>query len=68
MPFTTKHNKRIKVQGSLETLRHFIPPPLHTHTHERSIVLDDSKLEKKRGEEVSRNERKGMRKAHNLLN
>jgi len=22
MPFTTKHNKRIKVQGSLETLRH----------------------------------------------
>jgi len=30
MPFATKHKKRIKVQGSLETLRHktlYLAPP-----------------------------------------
>jgi len=51
MPFTTKHNKRIKAQGSLETLRHLIkirqdtllaPPTLG-----RSIVLNDSKEKNK---------------------
>jgi len=52
MPFATKYNKRIKVQGSLETLRHLIkirqdtllaPPTLG-----RSIVLNDSKEKKRR--------------------
>ena len=45
MPFATKHNKRIKVQGSLETLRHLtkvkqdtlLAPPILR----RSIVLND---------------------------
>jgi len=46
MPFTTKRNKRIKVQGSLETLRHkhFIWPP----TLGRSIVINDLKRRRRR--------------------
>jgi len=36
MPFATKHNKRNKVQRSLEhyELRHFISPRPHTHLGE----------------------------------
>jgi len=36
MPVATKHKKRIKVQGSLKTLRQktlYLPPHTHTHPH-----------------------------------
>ena len=39
MPLTIKHNKRIKVQGSLETLQLktlYYPPHTHTRTHART--------------------------------
>ena len=58
MPFATKHNKRIKIQGSLETLGHqtlyWLPP---THTLGRSIFLND--LKKKRKENAINNKRRG---------
>ena len=54
MPFTIKHNKRNKVQGSLETLRHqtlYPPPHTHTHTHlGEALSSMIQKLEKKREE------------------
>jgi len=56
MPFATKQNKKIKFQGSLETLRYlnktlyWLPPPPILG---RSIVLNDlkKKRKKKRKEE-----------------
>jgi len=49
MPFVTKHNKRIKIQGSLETLRlktlYCLPPTLG-----RSIVFKKKKKKKKKVE------------------
>jgi len=56
MPFVTKQNKRIKVQGSLETLRQktLYLPPRPTHILGRSIVFNELKRERRRRRRIIR--------------
>ena len=63
MPFTIKHNKRIKFKGVWKHYdsRHFISPP-PTHTLGRSIVFNDSRKRMKIEEDDEEWGRKGCGK------
>ena len=65
MSFATKHNKRIKDQGSLETLRHLNKTLYWLPPHLGEALSSMIRKRKEKRKEEKRRERK--RKAHNLL-